>query len=387
MSHSTPIKNIDELREYLAVAIQLEHATIPPYLTALYSIKKNDQRTNFDAASIIRTVLVEEMLHLTLAANVLNAVGGSPDLLAPGFIPPFPTYLPSGQDDFKVGLEKFSPHAMETFLNIERPAKRPERLKETGTALGAAVSAAPGLVLPGDVYMVKREELLGVRAKRRGLLPTMTETDEKGRQVEYHFHSIGDFYNAIVHGIKRLSQEMGEAKLFTGGVEKQIGREYFYSGGGEAGKVTDEKSAIAALLQIADQGEGYEGSIYDNEGELSHYYRFQQIGLGQFYLNRGDKKGHPTGETLEVHWDEVFPIIENAKIERYPEGSDLRAAAVFFNDQYRGILGHLTRALNGEPKLLEEAVGEMYNLRYAAERLMNLPMPDGTETGAPTFEI
>ena len=29
----------------------------------------------------------------------------------------------------------------------------------------------------------------------------------------------------------------------------------------------------------------------------------------------------------------------------------------------------------------------MYNLRYAAERLMNLPMPDGTETGAPTFEI
>ena len=172
--------------------------------------------------------------------------------------------------------------------------------------------------------MVRQEALVGTRARKRGLLPTMTETDEQGRQVEYHFHSIGDFYNAIVHGIERLCDEGDEAKIFTGELEKQIGREYFYSGGGEAGKVTDRKTAIAALKQIADQGEGYEGRIYDNEGELSHYYRFQQISLGQFYRNKDDEKGHPKGEALEVHWDEVFPIITNAKLDRYPEGSELR---------------------------------------------------------------
>ncbi|MGO6670880.1 ferritin-like domain-containing protein, partial [Rhizobium ruizarguesonis] len=36
---SSSIKTLDELKEFLYRAMQLEHATIPPYLTALYSIK------------------------------------------------------------------------------------------------------------------------------------------------------------------------------------------------------------------------------------------------------------------------------------------------------------------------------------------------------------
>src|SRR3954452_23643124 len=110
---STPsIETKQELHHYLTVAMQLEHATIPPYLTALYTIKPG---TNGDASMVIREVVVEEMLHLTLAANVLNAVGGQPDLTAPGFVPTYPARLPDGETDFEVSLRPFSQEALRTF--------------------------------------------------------------------------------------------------------------------------------------------------------------------------------------------------------------------------------------------------------------------------------
>lgn len=89
----TPITTIDELYAYLHAALQLEHATIPPYLTALYSIRPG---TNSGPVHVIRVVLVEEMLHLTLVANILNAVGGTPCLTRSDFVPSYPTYLPDG---------------------------------------------------------------------------------------------------------------------------------------------------------------------------------------------------------------------------------------------------------------------------------------------------
>ena len=114
------IADVAELRRHLEAAMQLEHATIPPYLTALYSIHPG---TNTAAYHVIRAVVVEEMLHLTLAANLLNAVGGSPDLTPPGFMPVYPAYLPDGETDFQVDLQGFSRAAIQTFLKIERPAR------------------------------------------------------------------------------------------------------------------------------------------------------------------------------------------------------------------------------------------------------------------------
>ncbi|MFN4089492.1 MAG: ferritin-like domain-containing protein, partial [Alphaproteobacteria bacterium] len=66
------IRDVASLHRHLYAAMQLEHATIPPYLTALYSIHPG---TNREAWHVIRTVAVEEMLHLTLVGNVMNAVG------------------------------------------------------------------------------------------------------------------------------------------------------------------------------------------------------------------------------------------------------------------------------------------------------------------------
>src|SRR5690349_19354261 len=87
------IATLDSLREHLQWALELEHATIPPYLTALYSL---DRENNAEAAQIVSSVFTEEMLHLALAANLLNAVGGTPVLDSPRLLPGYPRPLPHG---------------------------------------------------------------------------------------------------------------------------------------------------------------------------------------------------------------------------------------------------------------------------------------------------
>ena len=134
------ITDIDELRRHLQAAVQLEHATIPPYLTALYSIRPG---TNADAYHVLRVIAVEEMLHLTLAANILNAIGGSPDLTIPGFVPDYPAYLPNGETDFRADLRPFSREAMDTFPEY-RAARPPSTAGGCTRRRAAAAARADG---------------------------------------------------------------------------------------------------------------------------------------------------------------------------------------------------------------------------------------------------
>lgn len=344
------IKDLTELHRHLQAALQLEHATIPPYLTALYSIRPG---TNSEAYHILRVVAVEEMLHLTLAANILNAVGGTPDLTVEGFVPAFPAYLPDGETDFQVDLQPFSREAIENFLKIERPAE------------------AAG----DDVLTIRRE-------KTEGSLRAARVHDES----EEHFYSIGEFYQAIDQALVRLDAEMGP-DLFSGDPGRQVTPQLYYSGGGEIITVTDLDSARAAMRLISEQGEGIGGAIFDHEGEISHFFRFEQLLLGRFY-QEGDEAGHPTGLPLEVDWDAVFPIRKNARLADYPPGSELRAAAVAFNEYYAEFLALLTRAFQGDPALLVPAVGGMFRIRDLCYQLMHQPIDGkGGEHAAPTFEV
>jgi hypothetical protein len=86
------ITSLESLREHLQWAVELEHSTIPPYLCALYSIEPG---RNVEATEVVSSVLVEEMLHLTLAANLLDAVGGRPRLAIPKMMPGYPRPLPN----------------------------------------------------------------------------------------------------------------------------------------------------------------------------------------------------------------------------------------------------------------------------------------------------
>lgn len=348
MSHSE-IETLSDLHAYLRVALQLEHATIPPYLTALYSIVPG---TNSDAVHVLRVVAVEEMLHLTLVANVLNAVGGTPDLTEPDFVSSYPALLPDGETDFQVHRERFSPKCIATFLKIERPHEPPSEEKR----------------------LLRRQAPAG---SRLGVAP---------RALDFQFFSIGEFYQAIERGLVRLHETMGEA-LFSGDPARQITPEYYFSGGGEVVPVTTLECARRALELIGGQGEGYGGGIYDDEKELSHYYRFQQLCKGRFY-QAGDQPDEPTGPPVNVDWDASFPVKIDATLADYPEGSELRSAAEAFNRSYADFLARLTQAFNGQPSLLSDAIGDMFRLRNLFTQLVRNPIPGlpGTHA-APTFEM
>jgi Ferritin-like len=346
---SPHITTREQLHDYLYAALQLEHATIPPYLTALYSIRPG---TNADAYHVLRVTAVEEMLHLTLAANLLNAVGGAPDLSQPGFVPEYPAHLPDGETDFAVSLRSFSREALHAFLNIERPRQAPN----------------------------ESTRLLDRREHKRSRLAVTPE--HPGMQ----FYSIGEFYAEIWRGLHHLHNELGE-ELFCGDPTWQVTPEYFYSGGGEIIPVTDLASAKRAIALISEQGEGFGGTVYDTEHELAHYYRFEQLTLGRYY-QAGDQPGQPTGPPLHVDWDAAFPIKTDARLTDYPPDSEVYQAAAEFNRNYAEFLELLTRAYTGRPALLLDAVVEMFRIRDQMTRLMHNPIPGQSHlNAAPTFEM
>jgi hypothetical protein len=345
---ATQITTIEELHHYLHLAMQLEHATIPPYLLALYSIHPG---TNPDASHVLRTVVVEEMLHLTLAANILNAVGGTPDLTAPDFVPLYPTPLPDGETDFKVDLQRFSKEAIETFLKIERPGEAPDE-------------ASRLVRRPGEKSLVSKPL----------------------QHPELHYYSIGEFYAEIARGINYLAETVGPAKLFTGNPAKQATPEYYYSGGGELIPVMRLEDAAAAIDLISGQGEGLGGEIYDKEHELAHYYRFDQLKRGRYY-QPGDQPHEPSGPTLTVDWDAAYPIEKNPRVKDYGD-AELYAAAIAFNRSYAQFLALLTKAFNGQPQLLLDAVPQMFRLREKITQLIHNPIPGKPGVhAAPTFEL
>lgn len=351
------IETVEDLHYYLIQGMKIEHATFPPYLTALYSLKPG---SNLEAFHIIRAIAVEEMLHLTLAANVFNAVGGDMKgvLTADDFVPTYPTPLPTGAVDFEVSVGKFSPEMVQTFLNIERSKEVEE-----------------------DAPLVK---------PRHGVLSWLPV-----RNGDPHdwYYSIGLFYTEVIRGMQELEREYQRQgkTIFTQDpeqIKKQITPEYYYDGAGDIVPVTDIRSAVRALRIIQEQGEGSRhGTIYDAERELCHYYRFQQLDLGQYYVIdkddplQSDQPDHPSGDSFTVDWDGVYPVLENAQITDYPEGSEVYAAGEDFHKAYKRFLGDIEKAFNGHPHLLLHAIGGMFKLRDLAERLIRNPIP-GREDGA-----
>ena len=119
-----PIEMLRDLRDHLQYAIGLELTTVPAYLCALYSISPG---ANSAACETIQSVVLEEMLHMALAANVLNAIGGTPST---GRLATVPSPVPSTRrrrslstrDRQKIHLQAFSPAALDDFIAIEQPA-------------------------------------------------------------------------------------------------------------------------------------------------------------------------------------------------------------------------------------------------------------------------
>ncbi len=318
------VENLKHLKHHLQTAIEVEHSTIPAYLCALYSIKDG---TNQEAAQIIKSVVLEEMLHMVLAANVLNAIGGEPRINHRKFIPQYPKVPLFG---FEVHLEKFSKGAIDTFTNIES-ATPPPGHSGGGTIPQYYAAIEKGLKdLGGEIF-----------------------TGPAPRQVtpEYYYGGGGKpiLVNNLESALEALKEIVGQGE----GVHKS-----FFDGDEHFGEVE----------------------------ELAHYFRFKEVSCERYYDIAHDRPGSdPSGKPLVVQWDQVYPMRQDPKMAQYPEGSEVRRKMHEFNRTYMALLSDLEVSLTGKPQRLMQSVVRMYDLKYQAIELMKIPVSD-TETAGPSFE-
>lgn len=336
MATTPAINTIESLRAHLQAAIEVEHSTVPIYLTALYSIVEG---TNEDASRIIRSVVMEEMLHMSMVANVLNAVGGRPTFNNPDFIPKFPAPMPFSDGSIYMRLQALTPDAIALFRQIERPAP---------------VDAPP--------------------------------QPEK-------FHTLGQFYEAVALGMEYLCETLGEDAVFTGNPAVQIGPEQYYGGGGEIFKVLTLEDALHALRFIIIEGEGFEHGISDGDKryfgqveEPAHFFQFNQIRLGRFYKEGDTPESGPSGPPLRMDWNSVAPMEPDPSMAKLRMGTEVYDRSFAFNCGYSALLDDLTEAFNGRPERFSDAIARMYQLKYAADALVNMPVGDKGLTAGPSFE-
>jgi len=213
--------DIDWLKASLQAAVELEMATIPPYLCAMWSIKD-------DAApvkSMIREIVLEEMSHLGMACNMLTAVGGTPSLNTPDVVPTYPGPLPGGvHPGLVVSLSGLTKDVVKSvFMEIELPESGP-------------LAFAEGMAFP----------------------------------------TIGAFYDAILQAFKQIPPG-----TVTG--ERQLNPAF--GGPADLIEITSIADAETAIAQIKQQGEGTAQSPIGDPlapgDNLAHYYQFAEIWHGR----------------------------------------------------------------------------------------------------------
>ena len=198
-------RHADDLRDHLQYAIGLELTTIPAYLCALYSIVPG---ANTAACEVIQSVVLEEMLRMALAANILNAVGGTPATRpadgGPSPVPVYPATVPFIDALPVIHLRAFSPAAIDEFIAIERPAATRGPRRPPGTATARSARSTPRS-RPGCARSA-RPRYSGRDARRERAASSSTEN--------------------------------------------------YYGGAGTLIEVTDLESALAAIGEIVREGEG-----------------------------------------------------------------------------------------------------------------------------------
>lgn len=351
MSTQKTQEAIQSLHKRLHKAVELEFATIPPYLTAAFSIFPSANRDSFE---IIHSVYMEEMLHLVLAANVLNAIGGTISFNADN-VPKYPHTLEfEGQKfkgrEFDVNLEKLSKSAIDTFMKIELPDYWPHQ--------------DPTYKLQADV--------------REG-------------------DTIGDFYDQISKDLTALCKEIGEKKVFVGSESDQVGQDYYWSVGGKPIKVTNLASAQEAIKVIVEQGEGTKENplkdgdkiIFQQDEQVPHFFKFREIWFEQKYKQTDNYLEPPTGEKMPVDWTSVYPIKSNCTSTDFKGNTFLTKLNQQFNRHFTIMLKSIEKAFNGHPKSLYPTImNDMHQMAKIAYQMVQVPIGAAypKENGAPSFE-
>lgn len=197
----------------------------------------------------ILQIAIQEMVHLSLACNLLVAVGGAPHLRRPN-LPASPRAYPPS---FSLELVPFCRQTLESFVFLERP----EDMEPGPGEDSSPDMASLALGKFSDIFSSERQ-----------------------------YQTVGHLYRGIEDGLNYLTQKFGEEGLFIGPDGAQIADAYFSLPG--VFPVTGLKSAQAAIGGIVEQGEGARGDKKD-----SHYGRFVAMVEEYDLTQRHDPKFDP----------------------------------------------------------------------------------------------
>lgn len=315
-------------RNMLQFAIETEQSVIQPYVSALYSIHPG---TNANASSILHDLVVEEMLHMTTASNVLNAIGGHPSMNTSSFVPVYPMKLPFV--NMTVSLKAFTKEQMDVFHQIEEATWGPDNA--------------------------------------------------------YRINTVGVYYFRIGMHLESLVKAYGEKAVYSGDPALQVNAS---SSRGIVKGCYGHDDAMKFLGGVYVQGEGNKGSLfetspYTGQSELPHYYRFNEIKKNRCYKT-ADNRTHlenPTGDSLGIDWNSVHNFKPDPKSADLANHTDIHKQMLEFNSCYTNLLAGLHDVFNGSPQNFGKEVGNMMTIGQLAKKLMAIPHPEhpGMTVGPP----
>lgn len=374
----------------LRLAAEIEHGLMVQYLFAAYSLGgpnvPQEQQARVRAwQETILGIAKEEMGHLVTVQNLLTALGGPLQFNREDY--------PNDNVLYETGfrLQALSLPSLATYVCAESPDGWETRNPDQARAIKEKAKVATG----GTVNRVGRlyEELIRV-IRDTALVPDGTFADTHA--------AIQASWDAWGRGFRR-----GEAgRQGPDAPDDQDPRAEHEL---VIVTVTSRETAIGALEQVGEQGEG--SALPGNEDE-SHFQRFLEIyeemdDLGEDELRAlvRDVAPNPTThlDGPDVGGDPASPGAgddpDKPETTSAISNPEARMWAHLFNVRYRKLLVSLSHAFElaedesdlGTPgprgTLINRSFGEMYNLRSIAGVLVALPLdhakPDDERAGPP----
>ena len=325
-----PAATVDDAKAMLQTAIGVEFGTLPPYLYALYSIAPGK---NHEAVARIRSVALQEMVHMCLACNMLNALGGDPVIRPQAYPGPLPGDIGPDGTPLTIHLYPFSKPALEQAMNIEQPEDPPD------------FPVAPLLAAPGKTV------------------------------------TIGQFYDALDQLLARLPDSD-----WVAGRRQVVDNQFF---AGQLFAVNGYADAHQAISDIVSEGEGAGADPLDFQDEIAHYYRFGEIFHERVLTKTDGPLGYAWGpQSLDVDWSAVYPAIADPGLHDFSgDPPPARAAQAACDAAFSAMVAALQRAVGGQDGALGEAVRAMFDLRMAARHALITPLADGRQVAGPAFVI
>lgn len=346
--------NMEDLKQGLQTALELEHATMPPYLTALFSIKEGHNQYVYDA---IKDVVMEEMLHFALVGNIMIALGFHPQISSIAFVPKFPGSLPGGlRQDLIVHLRKCSRDQLKMFMNIESPEKQ--------------------------------------NVEVNGVIPVFGKFTNK---QQTNLYTIGFLYNLLILALENPSIDFPglDCDPNDARVKHQVTVDGAF--GGKLTKIKTKEDAIAALQMIKEEGEGASPIDFTDPDpdaktempELAHYYRFAEIVHGKRLVKTAMGYSY-SGPEIILDEDGIYNMQDDPNMANLPRGSAERTNMEMFARKYQAMLNGLHTSFNGKPENITTAISAMFSLTISAKGLMEMPLPGDNpnkETVGVSFQL